>query len=26
VPSYLRGTVSVMGQSVGVYRLFLIGV
>jgi branched-chain amino acid transport system permease protein len=26
VPSYLRGTVSIMGQSVGVYRLFLIGV
>jgi branched-chain amino acid transport system permease protein len=26
VPSYLRGTVSVMGQSVGVYRLFLIAV
>src|SRR5512138_1307696 len=26
VPAYLRGTVSVMGQSVGVYRLFLIGV
>jgi branched-chain amino acid transport system permease protein len=26
VPSYLRGTVSVMGQSIGVYRLFLIGV
>ena len=26
VPSYLRGTVSVMGQSLGVYRLFLIGV
>ena len=26
VPSYLRGTVSVLGQSVGVYRLFLIGV
>ena len=26
VPSYLRGTISVMGQSVGVYRLFLIGV
>jgi branched-chain amino acid transport system permease protein len=26
VPSYLRGTVSVMGQNVGVYRLFLIGV
>src|SRR3977135_2664647 len=25
-PSYLRGTVSVMGQSIGVYRLFLIGV
>jgi branched-chain amino acid transport system permease protein len=25
VPSYLRGTVSVMGQSLGVYRLFLIG-
>ena len=25
VPSYLRGTVSVMGQSVGVYPLFLIG-
>ncbi|MGZ3347920.1 MAG: branched-chain amino acid ABC transporter permease [Xanthobacteraceae bacterium] len=26
VPAYLRGTVSVLGQSVGVYRLFLIGV
>jgi len=26
VPPYLRGTVSIMGQSVGVYRLFLIGV
>ena len=26
VPAYLRGTVSVMGQSFGVYRLFLIGV
>jgi branched-chain amino acid transport system permease protein len=26
VPAYLRGTASVMGQSVGVYRLFLIGV
>ena len=26
VPSYLRGTVSIIGQSVGVYRLFLIGV
>src|SRR6476469_5926033 len=26
VPAYLRGTVSVMGQSVVVYRLFLIGV
>jgi branched-chain amino acid transport system permease protein len=26
VPAYLRGTISVMGQSVGVYRLFLIGV
>jgi branched-chain amino acid transport system permease protein len=26
LPSYLRGTVSVMGQSVGIYRLFLIGV
>ena len=26
VPSYLRGTVSILGQSVGVYRLFLIGV
>src|ERR1700716_2696649 len=25
VPSYLRGTVSVMGQNLGVYRLFLIG-
>ena len=25
LPSYLRGTVSVMGQSFGVYRLFLIG-
>src|SRR5260370_18738995 len=24
VPSYLRGTVSIMGQSVGVYRLCLI--
>src|SRR3954462_8156085 len=26
VPSYLRGTFSIMVQSVGVYRLFLIGV
>ncbi len=26
LPSYLRGTVSVWGQSFGVYRLFLIGV
>jgi branched-chain amino acid transport system permease protein len=26
VPAYLRGTISIMGQSVGVYRLFLIGV
>src|SRR5215468_11668764 len=26
LPSYLRGTVSVMGQTLGVYRLFLIGV
>jgi branched-chain amino acid transport system permease protein len=25
LPSYLRGTVSVLGQSFGVYRLFLIG-
>jgi branched-chain amino acid transport system permease protein len=25
LPSYLRGTVSIMGQSFGVYRLFLIG-
>jgi branched-chain amino acid transport system permease protein len=25
LPDYLRGTVSVMGQSLGVYRLFLIG-
>jgi branched-chain amino acid transport system permease protein len=25
LPSYLRGTVTVMGQSLGVYRLFLIG-
>src|SRR3982074_116897 len=25
LPSYLRGTVSVMGQNLGVYRLFLIG-
>src|SRR3979490_2862998 len=25
MPSYLRGTVSIMGQSLGVYRLFLIG-
>jgi branched-chain amino acid transport system permease protein len=25
LPSYLRGTVSIMGQSLGVYRLFLIG-
>src|SRR5262249_52484476 len=25
LPSYLRGTVSVMGQTLGVYRLFLIG-
>ena len=25
LPSYLRGTVSFMGQSFGVYRLFLIG-
>jgi branched-chain amino acid transport system permease protein len=26
LPSYLRGTVSIWGQSLGVYRLFLIGV
>jgi len=26
LPSYLRGSVSIMGQSLGVYRLFLIGV
>src|SRR5262249_58230926 len=26
LPSYLRGSVSVWGQSLGVYRLFLIGV
>src|SRR5262249_32138127 len=26
LPSYLRGTVSVWGHSLGVYRLFLIGV
>src|SRR5262249_60351711 len=26
LPPYLRGTVSVWGQSLGVYRLFLIGV
>jgi branched-chain amino acid transport system permease protein len=25
LPSYLRGTVTVMGQSLGAYRLFLIG-
>ena len=25
LPAYLRGTVAVMGQSFGVYRLFLIG-
>src|SRR5262249_57753150 len=25
LPSYLRGSVSVLGQSFGVYRLFLIG-
>jgi branched-chain amino acid transport system permease protein len=25
MPAYLRGTVSVMGQNLGVYRLFLIG-
>jgi branched-chain amino acid transport system permease protein len=25
LPGYLRGTVSVMGQNLGVYRLFLIG-
>jgi branched-chain amino acid transport system permease protein len=25
LPSYLRGTVTIMGQSFGVYRLFLIG-
>ena len=25
LPAYLRGTVSVMGQNLGVYRLFLIG-
>src|SRR5262252_2669404 len=25
LPSYLRGTITVMGQSLGVYRLFLIG-
>ena len=25
LPSYLRGTVSIWGQSLGVYRLFLIG-
>jgi branched-chain amino acid transport system permease protein len=25
LPAYLRGTVSFMGQSLGVYRLFLIG-
>jgi branched-chain amino acid transport system permease protein len=25
LPSYLRGTISVMGQNLGVYRLFLIG-
>ena len=25
LPAYLRGTVAVMGQSLGVYRLFLIG-
>jgi nucleoside-diphosphate-sugar epimerase len=24
LPAYLRGTVAVMGQSLGVYRLFLI--
>src|SRR5919108_2060290 len=26
LPPYLRGTVSILGQSFGVYRLFLIGV
>src|ERR1700724_4414903 len=26
LPSYLRGSVSIMGQSLGVYRLFLIAV
>ena len=25
LPSYLRGTVSIMGRTLGVYRLFLIG-
>jgi len=25
LPAYLRGTVSIMGQNLGVYRLFLIG-
>jgi branched-chain amino acid transport system permease protein len=25
LPAYLRGTVSIMGQTLGVYRLFLIG-
>jgi branched-chain amino acid transport system permease protein len=25
LPSYLRGSVSIMGQSFGIYRLFLIG-
>src|SRR5258705_10473435 len=25
LPSYLRGTVSVIGQNLGVYRLFLVG-
>jgi len=25
LPAYLRGTIAVMGQSLGVYRLFLIG-
>jgi branched-chain amino acid transport system permease protein len=26
LPPYLRGTVSILGQSFGVYRLFLIGI
>jgi branched-chain amino acid transport system permease protein len=26
LPSYLRGSVSIMGQNFGVYRLFLIGI